>query len=67
LDEGKMTEYLIRFVVGGAVVSAFAVLGDVLRLKSLAGLFGAAPSVAMAPPSAVSSSHCRRSSAPALP
>lgn len=43
-----MTEYLIRFVVGGVVVSAFALLGDVLRPKSFASLFGAAPSVALA-------------------
>ena len=43
-----MTEYLIRFLVGGVVVSAFAMLGDVLRPKSFAGLFGAAPSVALA-------------------
>lgn len=43
-----MTEYLVRFLVGGVVVSAFAVLGDVLRPKSFAGLFGAAPSVALA-------------------
>jgi uncharacterized protein DUF3147 len=43
-----MTEYVIRFLVGGAVVSAFAMLGDVLRPKSFAGLFGAAPSVALA-------------------
>jgi uncharacterized membrane protein (GlpM family) len=43
-----MSEYLIRFLVGGAVVSAFAMLGDVLRPKSFAGLFGAAPSVALA-------------------
>jgi Protein of unknown function (DUF3147) len=48
LEEGQMTEYLIRFLVGGAVVSAFAMLGDVLRPKSFAGLFGAAPSVALA-------------------
>ena len=41
-------EYLIRFLAGGIVVSAFAVLGDVLRPKSFAGLFGAAPSVALA-------------------
>jgi hypothetical protein len=41
-------EYLIRFLAGGLVVSAFAVLGDVLRPKSFAGLFGAAPSVALA-------------------
>jgi hypothetical protein len=43
-----MTEYVIRFLVGGAVVSAFAMLGDLLRPKSFAGLFGAAPSVAIA-------------------
>jgi hypothetical protein len=41
-------EYLFRFLAGGVVVSAFAVLGDVLRPKSFAGLFGAAPSVALA-------------------
>jgi len=43
-----MTEYVIRFLVGGVLVSAFAMLGDVLRPKSFAGLFGAAPSVALA-------------------
>jgi hypothetical protein len=43
-----MTEYVLRFLVGGAVVSAFAMLGDVLRPKSFAGLFGAAPSIALA-------------------
>jgi hypothetical protein len=43
-----MTEYLLRFLVGGAVVSAFSMLGDLLRPKSFAGLFGAAPSVALA-------------------
>ena len=43
-----MTEYVVRFLVGGVVVSAFAMLGDVLRPKSFAGLFAAAPSVALA-------------------
>ena len=43
-----MTEYVVRFLVGGLVVSAFAILADVLRPKSFAGLFGAAPSVALA-------------------
>ena len=42
-----MSEHVIRFLVGGLVVSAFAVLGDILRPKSFAGLFGAAPSVAL--------------------
>jgi len=43
-----MSEALLRFVLGGAVVSVFAILADVLRPKSFAGLFGAAPSVALA-------------------
>lgn len=43
-----MTELLIRFLVGGVVVSVFALLGTILRPKSFAGLFGAAPSIALA-------------------
>jgi len=43
-----VTEYLIRFFVGGLAVSAFAVLGDLFSPKSFAGLFAAAPSVALA-------------------
>ena len=43
-----MIQSLIRFVAGGAMVSAFAIIGDVLKPKSFAGLFGAAPSVALA-------------------
>jgi Protein of unknown function (DUF3147) len=41
-------DYVVRFLAGGLIVSAFAILGDVLRPKSFAGLFGAAPSVALA-------------------
>jgi hypothetical protein len=40
--------FFIRFLVGGLVVSLFAALGNVLRPKSFAGLFGAAPSIALA-------------------
>jgi hypothetical protein len=43
-----MSEIFIRFLVGGTVVSLFALTGDVLKPKSFAGLFGAAPSVALA-------------------
>lgn len=43
-----MSEIFIRFLLGGAVVSSFAVLGDLCKPKSFAGLFGAAPSVALA-------------------
>ena len=41
-------ELVFRFFLGGLLVSAFAVLGDLLRPKSFAGVFGAAPSVALA-------------------
>jgi len=43
-----MMEYVVRFVAGGLIVSAFAIAGDMLRPKSFAGLLGAAPSVALA-------------------
>jgi hypothetical protein len=43
-----MSDLLIRFLIGGVVVSGFALLGDVFKPKSFAGLFGAAPSVALA-------------------
>lgn len=38
----------IRFIVGGFVVSFFAMIGGALKPKSFAGLFAAAPSVALA-------------------
>jgi hypothetical protein len=41
-------ELLWRFLLGGALVSLFALIGDVLRPKRLAGIFGGAPSVALA-------------------
>jgi uncharacterized membrane protein (GlpM family) len=37
-----------RFIVGGLVVSLFSLIGDLLKPKSFAGIFGAAPSVALA-------------------
>jgi hypothetical protein len=43
-----MADILIRFLIGGVVVSVFAVIGDLFKPKSFAGLFGAAPSVALA-------------------
>jgi hypothetical protein len=49
VPQGKtMLEYGLRFLAGGIAVSAFATLGDILRPKSFAGLFGAAPSIALA-------------------
>ena len=41
-------EYVLRFLTGGFIVSAFAVVANVLRPTGFAGLFSAAPSVALA-------------------
>jgi hypothetical protein len=43
-----MHDLLIRFLIGGFVVSSFALLGEIFQPKSFAGLFGAAPSIALA-------------------
>jgi uncharacterized membrane protein (GlpM family) len=42
------SDLLIRFLVGGAVVCLFSVIGDVLQPKSLGGIFAAAPTIALA-------------------
>lgn len=41
-------ELVARFLIGGVLVSLFAVLGDLFEPKTFGGLFGAAPSVALA-------------------
>jgi len=41
-------ELVTRFLIGGALVSLFALLGDLFEPKTFGGLFGAAPSVALA-------------------
>ncbi|HEY8088338.1 MAG TPA: hypothetical protein VIF09_10850 [Polyangiaceae bacterium] len=43
-----LVDLLVRFLLGGALVCAFAAAGEVFEPKSFAGLFGAAPSVALA-------------------
>jgi hypothetical protein len=47
-DSAVLKEILVRVVIGGVVVSAFAMLGDVFEPKSFAGLFGATPAIALA-------------------
>lgn len=51
LDAGVLSSsagaLTVRFLVGGVIVSVFAVIAEVCRPKSFAGLFGAAPSVAL--------------------
>jgi uncharacterized membrane protein (GlpM family) len=41
-------DLLLRFLIGGLVVSLFAVLGDMLKPESLGGVFAAAPTIALA-------------------
>lgn len=41
-------DLLWRFLLGGLLVSLFALIGDVVRPRRLAGVFAAAPSVALA-------------------
>lgn len=41
-------ELLLRFLIGGAVVSVFSAISQVIKPQSFAGVFGAAPSVALA-------------------
>ena len=41
-------DLVIRFVIGGLVVSLFSLISDLFKPKTFAGLFGAAPSIALA-------------------
>jgi hypothetical protein len=43
-----MKDIFVRFLIGGAVVSLFSLISDLLKPKTFAGLFGGAPSVALA-------------------
>lgn len=44
----ELGDMILRFFIGGAMVSFFAVFAEVFQPKSFAGLFGAAPSIALA-------------------
>jgi hypothetical protein len=39
---------MLRFLIGGVVVSVFAILGDTVKPESLGGVFAAAPTIALA-------------------
>ena len=41
-------EWVFRFLLGGAIVSLFATAGELFKPKTFSGLFGTAPSVAIA-------------------
>ena len=42
-----MRDLVIRFVLGAVVVSVFSAIGEAFEPKRFAGIFGAAPSVAL--------------------
>jgi uncharacterized membrane protein (GlpM family) len=41
-------DMMLRFLIGGLVVSVFAILGDIVKPESLGGVFAAAPTIALA-------------------
>jgi hypothetical protein len=43
-----VAEMAVRFVLGGLIVSMFSVTGEVWQPKTFSGIFGSAPSVAVA-------------------
>jgi hypothetical protein len=43
-----MKDFIVRFLLGGLLVSVFALMGDMFQPKRFAGFAGAAPSVALA-------------------
>jgi len=43
-----VNDMVLRFLIGGIVVSVFAVLGDMVKPQSLGGVFAAAPTIALA-------------------
>jgi hypothetical protein len=47
-EDAVLSEVFVRFLIGGTVVSGFALLGSLFKPTTFAGLFGAAPSVALA-------------------
>jgi uncharacterized membrane protein (GlpM family) len=44
----EVMDMMLRFLIGGIVVSVFAILGDVLKPESLGGVFASAPTIALA-------------------
>src|SRR5580658_6271551 len=44
----EVMDTILRFLIGGLVVSVFAILGDMIKPESLGGVFAAAPTIAFA-------------------
>jgi hypothetical protein len=43
-----LSDIVIRFLIGGVVVCLFSIISDLFKPKTFAGLFAAAPSIALA-------------------
>lgn len=42
-----LTDLVLRFLIGGVIVSLFSIAGDALKPKSFSGIFAAAPTIAL--------------------
>jgi uncharacterized membrane protein (GlpM family) len=54
---GNALDLLARFLIGGAVVIVFSIIGDIFKPKSLGGIFAAAPTIALASLSLTAHQH----------
>jgi len=43
----QLSDLLLRFIAGGAIISTFALVGDLFKPRSFSGIFSAAPSLAV--------------------
>lgn len=48
IEKAVLGELALRFVLGGGIVMTFSLVGEAFDPKTFSGLFGAAPSVALA-------------------
>ena len=54
---GNAPDLIARFLIGGAVVILFSIIGDIFKPKSLGGIFAAAPTIALASISLTAHQH----------
>jgi uncharacterized membrane protein (GlpM family) len=54
---GNAPDLIARFLIGGAVVIVFSIIGDIFKPKSLGGIFAAAPTIALASISLTAHQH----------
>ena len=57
ITHANALDLIARFLIGGAVVILFSIIGDVFKPKSLGGIFAAAPTIALASISLTAHQH----------